>query len=119
MKTVNTIAERDAIKNAVLFSLNQYGTWDVFETGDNIPIITSPKVFPSVSAWQIRKALNQMNLRTLVENAVNMSGDQNVIDGWNHATQFERYDPLVLMLANSLNKTSADLDNIWNLASSL
>lgn len=77
------------------------------------------ETLPPVSAWQLRKALNATGLRADVENAVTASRNQDIVDGWEYAIEFERNNPLILSLAESLGKSKNDLDAIWNLAASL
>lgn len=79
------------------------------------PIVT-PAI--TVSPWQIRKALNQLNLRTDVENAV-AAADQTTKDGWEFATEFKRDDPTVAAIGTALSKTEAEVDAIFDLAVTL
>lgn len=79
-----------------------------------------PEVAPiKVSPWQMRKALNQLNLRQAVEATVSFSNDQTIKDGWEFATSFVRNDPLVITLGSQLGKTEAELDALFELAASL
>ena len=71
------------------------------------------------SAWQFRKALNSLGMRETVESMIAACGDQNVKDGWEYATTFYRYDPLILQFAAVLNYSTTDLDNLFTLARSL
>lgn len=75
-------------------------------------------IIPSVSPWQIRKALNQLNLRDTVETAIS-GGTQDMKDAWNYASSFDRNHPLVNSLGLLLNKTSEELDEIFILAGTL
>jgi hypothetical protein len=86
----------------------------VAEPADVIP---TPEIV--VSAFQIRKALNQLNLRTLVENAVAASSDIELKDGWEYATEFYRNNSLVVNLGLVLGKTPEELDSIFELAKTL
>jgi hypothetical protein len=97
------------------------GTVTLYYEGDVIPPLDVPVTsnIPPVSAWQIRKALNQLNLRDMVEAAVAGSGDQTIIDGWEYAGEFSRNDPLVVSMGMALNLTDADLDGLFNLANTL
>lgn len=81
-------------------------------------VIEIPAPVVTVSAWQIRKALNQLSLRDLVEDAI-VAADQDTKDAWEYATEFERNHPLVLSLGTALGKTGAELDAIWALAVTL
>ena len=68
-----------------------------------------------VSPWQLRRALNQLNLRDNVEAAV-QAGDQDTQDGWDYASSFERLNPLVLSLAVGLGMTAEEMDDVFRLA---
>lgn len=74
---------------------------------------------PVLSPWQMRKALNAANLRTVVEGAVAASTDQEVKDAWDHAQEFRRDNPLVIAIATAMGKTEEDLDNLWILGGTL
>lgn len=78
----------------------------------------SAQANPVVSAWKIRRALNLLSLRQLVEYAV-ASSDQDTKDAWEYATEFERNHPLVVGLGASLGKTSEELDAIFTLAATI
>lgn len=82
------------------------------------PVIQTPKVL-SCSPWQIRKALNYLNLRQAVEATVSVSNDQTIKDGWEYATSFVRTDPFVVLLGSQLGKTDAELDALFELAVTL
>lgn len=77
-----------------------------------------PKIKSAVSAWQIRKALNQTGLRDAVENAV-VGADRETRDAWEYATEFERDHPLVVSLGTALGKTPEELDALFALAVTL
>lgn len=81
------------------------------------PVLPEPPI--SVTPWQFRKALNSQNLRQTVEDAVTASTDQNLKDGWEFATQFVRNDPFVVSMGAALGKTDAEMDGLFELASSL
>jgi hypothetical protein len=82
------------------------------------PIVESVNT-SACSAWQMRKALNATGLRDAIETAVSASGDQTVKDGWEYATEFERYDPLVLQFGAALGKTDIEMDELFELARGL
>lgn len=85
----------------------------------NTPAPADPVIVPPivVSAWQIRKALNQLNLREQVETAVGSS--QDLKDGWEYSTVIERNHPLVVQMGASLGKTVAEMDGLFELARNL
>ena len=71
-----------------------------------------------VSPRQIRQALTRAGLREAVEASVS-SGDQDTKDWYEFATEFDRSHEHVLMLAQALDVSESDLDNLWILAASL
>jgi hypothetical protein len=81
-------------------------------------ILTQLKMPKSISAWQIRKALNQLNLRNDVETAI-ASGSQDLKDAWQFASSFDYGNPLINELAIALGKDQADIDQLFMLAATL
>jgi hypothetical protein len=73
----------------------------------------------SVSAWQLRKALNQLGLRAAVEAAVTSSTNQDLKDGWSYAGTFNSDDPLVVAMGTALGKTPSQMLALFELASTL
>lgn len=71
-----------------------------------------------VTPWQIRKALNQTGKRVAVTSAMSQA-DQDTQDGWEHASQFERLNPLVVSLGADLGMTDIELDDLFILAATL
>jgi hypothetical protein len=105
------LGTEDSIKNADLINMIEMR---------HVPPPPQPVAIPTVvSAWQMRKALNQLMLRDAVETAVAASADQNLKDGWLFAKEFNRTDNLVVAMAASLGLVSADLDHLFILADSL
>lgn len=72
----------------------------------------------SVSPRQIRQALTASGLRSSVEAAV-AAGDQDIKDWWEYSTTFDRVNPQVTAMAQALNVTERQLDDLWTLAASL
>lgn len=76
-----------------------------------------PNLVPqSVTPLQFRRALNQLNMRTAIENYVNTL-DEDSKDAWQYATIFERNNIIITSAAAALNKTSAEVDDLFRLAS--
>ncbi len=73
---------------------------------------------PSVTPWQIRKALNQLGLRDAVEAAV-AAADQTTKDAWQYSTIFFRDNPLSIAIGYALGKTDEELDEVFLLAATL
>jgi hypothetical protein len=76
-------------------------------------------VFASLTPRQIRQALTRAGLRTAVEQAVSLSGDQDLKDWWEFASAFERLHPKVVSMGEALNVSSSSLDDLWALGASL
>ena len=77
-----------------------------------------PAPIPTVSAWQIRKALNQAGLRDQIEAAV-ASASQEIKDGWEYATDFERDNLLIVQMSRGLGLADAEVDQLFVLAATL
>ena len=92
------------------------GSFTTIATGSDYVAPQSPQL--TVSAWQIRKALNATGLRALVEAAV-LAGPQDLKDAWEYAKEFERANPLVEALGAALGKTSDELDDLFALAAGM
>lgn len=71
----------------------------------------------SVTPWQMRRALNQLGLRAMVEAAV-AAGDQDARDGWEFALEIRRDNPLLAGMAQALGMTDGQLDDLFRLAAS-
>jgi hypothetical protein len=87
------------------------------EPADSLP----PPVY-TCSPWQIRKALNAMNLRDAVEQAVaSATGDgaQTLKDGWEFATEFQSDYPFVISMGASLGMTEEQTADLIQYASTL
>lgn len=84
------------------------------------PVVPEPVfVIPTtVSMRQARLALLQSNLLETVNTAINQGGEADKIT-WEYATEVNRSDALVSNMATALNLSETDLDNLFNLASSL
>lgn len=113
--TLSTIPNCVEYKEGVSFGDIYDHESGLFVTGQVPPPL---QVISIVSPRQIRQALTRAGLREAVETAVS-SGDQDTKDWYEFATEFDRYHEHVLMLAEALNVSESDLDNLWILAASL
>jgi len=84
----------------------------------NDPLPADPLPIPSVSAWQMRKALNALGWRDAVEEFV-AQADLTTQDGWHTARDFFRTDPFVIGAGQVLGKTEEEMDDLFRLADSL
>lgn len=80
--------------------------------------IQAEKIFEKLSPRQIRMALTQLGLRNDVEAAV-AAGDQDTKDWYEFSTYFDRNHPQVLAMAQTLGVDDQELDNLWELGSTL
>ncbi len=79
----------------------------------------TPNVVPqSVTPLQFRRALNQLDLRTQIEQYV-QTLDADSKDAWEYAISFERNNPIIASAAQALNKTIEEVDNLFRLAFTL
>lgn len=81
------------------------------------PVVETPVVV--VSAWQIRRALNQLGLRAAIETYIAASDDQDLKDAWQFSNEFHRNHELILATAKALDKTPAEIDGLFGLAKTL
>ena len=79
---------------------------------------TEPTIPTSVSMRQARLALLQQGLLATVNAAIAAGGEADKI-AWEYATEVDRSDVLVQNLAAGLGLTSAQLDDLFLLASTL
>lgn len=82
------------------------------------PPVPPTPVPAEVSPRQIRQALTAIGLRSAVEAAVAAS-DQDTKDWWEFATVFERQHPMVISMAQALDVTEQQLNDLFILAGSL
>ena len=81
----------------------------------NVP---DPRSIMECSAWQFRRALNQLGLRAAVETAV-AAADQDTKDMWEFATTYKRLHPLIISFGVALGQSEQDLDDLFALANSI
>jgi len=75
------------------------------------------QIINEVTNYQIKQALNTVPAdRAAVDAFVDGSGDQNIIDGWNHAAVFKRDHPLFIGAVAFLGWSQEKVDNYIELA---
>lgn len=89
--------------------------------GGNVPDHADQSLSPvyRCDPWQIRKALNNLNLRQQVEDAVAASNNIQLKDGWAHATVFSSADQFVLEMGAAVGKTAEETAQVIQYASTL
>ena len=93
--------------------------WDAEKARlDALPPVPQPNPVVSVTPWQIRKALNQIGMRSSVESFV-ASADMTTKDAWEFAQEFRRDNALISAAAQALGKTGAEIDALFALAKTL
>ena len=110
---------------AVAFNIEQFPSeaqeswrWDGSAIVVDAQALRQIKYAGTVSAFQIRAALNQLNLRDSVEQTV-AAGDQDLKDAWAFAPKFNRFNAQVLAMQAALNLTDAQVDAVFDLAATL
>lgn len=77
-----------------------------------------PPVPASVTRRQFKQGLTRIGLRSAVEAAM-AAADQDTKDWWADSLNFERSNPVMNGMAVALDKTPADIDNLFRLAVTL
>ena len=86
--------------------------------GNTAAPYTPPTPAPIIlTAYQMRAALNQLTLRSIVENTVTASTVQDVKDCWQYANSFNEVDPLVVQILSGL--TPAQVTSLFTLGITL
>jgi hypothetical protein len=89
------------------------------EEADAIAVTNAQAPIYTCTAWQIRKALNALNLRELVESIVAASNDMTLKDGWEFATTLSSNDLFVISMGAALGKTEVETADVIKYASTL
>lgn len=73
-----------------------------------------------VTPWQFRKAVNATNKRGDINSLLNNpQTSQDVKDGWEVASSWERTHEMVIQFGYTLGMTDEDLDDLFRLAATL
>jgi len=94
----------------------QYLDW-VSEGNTPDPYVSPPVAPITLTAYQLRAALNQLTLRANVESIVSATTVQDVKDCWQYASNFNQSDPLVAQILAGL--TAAQITNVFTLGVTL
>ncbi len=80
--------------------------------------LAAPKNVTCVSDLQFRRALSQLGLREKTETLV-AKGSQDLKDFWDRALEIDRNSPMVVEAARALGQSDAQLDQLFEIASTL
>jgi hypothetical protein len=80
------------------------------------PVAPPPSVPATVTAAQLKMALQAAGLLSNVTLAVNASPDPLVPIYWNNASSFDRADPRIVLLGAAVGQTPAQIDAAFNQA---
>lgn len=72
-----------------------------------------------LTALQIRKVLNQFNLRSQVETIINDRTDQALKDAWQYATEYKRDDDLLNQMIAYIGLTQDQVDQMFTVGATL
>lgn len=95
-------------------------TW--CESGNSAAIVPTRglgEIPQSVTRRQMLIALNRMGLKTVIENLIEASGEDELKIDYYEAQTFERDNPALAAMAEMLNKSVTDIDRIFVLAASV
>jgi len=92
--------------------------WDVYQKGDEIPVVPQAPHFPTLTAVQIRLALGGAGLLAAVEAAVDAAGESAQI-WWKNTQIFERHHPVLLQMIAALGWSNEQVNTLWSAAASL
>lgn len=113
LKTISVYA------GLICVSDNYLGTFPATDAAywgwDNGAVVATARPaasFAPLSAWQVRKVLNQFGLRAQVESAI-ATADDNTKDAWVYANEYQRNDPLLNGMASMLGMTAAQVDSMF------
>lgn len=98
--------------------------WEEYILGEEPQLLLdalyiAPAIPKIVTMRQARLALLQQGLLQTVTDAIVNGTDEAMKIEWEYATEVRRDWPSLIALTESLNMTSADLDNLFQLASTL
>ena len=94
----------------------------VYQGAIDLAYITSKYVASTpitVTRRQFKLALLQQGLLDTVEALIASSGDRALQLNYAEAIEFNRYNPLILQMAESLEKSSAEIDAFFSFAASI
>lgn len=69
-----------------------------------------------VTPWQLRQALNELNLRSQIDTFIKTTTNQDIKDGWEYATEWREFNPLVRSICEGLGITETQIHTIFLVA---
>jgi hypothetical protein len=123
LETGTVIRDSDGVIVSPCQSVDEpnYSDYINWVNAGNSPAVgehVEPKVPLIVTPRQIRLALSMVGLRASVEAGV-AAGTQEMKDTWEYSTEFQRSNPMIISMASALGQSSAQLDQLFALASTL
>jgi hypothetical protein len=104
-------------------NLPRYKAYAAWLAQGNGPVVLAdvetPRPVIQINAWQIRTALGIVGLRAGVEAAVAGSGDQVLIDGWEHSPTFSSNHPLTLGMGAAMGQDENAMYDLFTLGQGL
>lgn len=117
MRTVVLPLTPAAAATAIAVESHADGSATLYEAGDTLPAHLIPPPLPppaTLTARQIRLALNQMGLRDAVEAAV-AAGPRDLRDWWEYSIELHRDHPMIATMADAIGVTAEQVDALWRL----
>lgn len=106
-------------------NLQPYRDYVAWLHAGNGPTPIADQEFPpvrqhiTISPWQLRKALNAQGLRQTVEDFVTNSGDKDLQDAYEFATEWQSDNPLLLSKLGNIGMTEDAMYALFELAATL
>lgn len=112
-----SIAEADAITSPKYIVLED--NFATVYTDVDMPPPT--RYYIRIPAIKLFRGLNQLGLRDLIQQAIDTSGNQALIDEWNKNTEFDSDHPLIISVGAlpSVGKSPAEITAIFAFCSTL
>ncbi len=87
------------------------GGWDVYQVGDEIPVILEEQHFPVLSKVDLELKLLKAGKLEQVESAV--AGASREIQIWYGNNRFERFNPILLQMVSVLGWNEEQVNLLW------
>lgn len=96
----------------------EYRAW--LADGNEAEVVNEPEADPPIriDAFQLREALNQLGLRSTIEDLV-ATGPQSLKDMWEYKTEYHSDHPEVLALGAAIGKTPGEIRQVFLFAAGI